>query len=659
MSLILTSQDNQVNSRPFNYQNYFSSTYKIEKDSLIALNHVTVNRNAYFNFDEDKVLAFYHGIEMSGKVNTFLREKTNSSGNKYKLLLKQTASISSRTMNNFVNYPMFVRIEKGEYDLTRLCETLTTRLNSPSGQYGGDWHVTGQWNVVPVYDTNNEFTHIRVEWNTKDREITGEYPTSDDVVFNYPDNKSITYTDDGSGNKEITSTDAETNVIEFNRFISHAGGTIKFFMPTSNINGIAVGLTRCTGGSRFQEFNQTEYVESDLDRDLDIDKKLAMFDICVGAVNNTYHVYYLHCEYDDKKANKPYTYEMREYTYGTPVQHYMSDNIEFEVSGNNIKIVITGQTTKTIDLVLPPTNNNTYQLIPKVLIDGVTTTVKFNKTDYPDLLPDTIVPIIPASSSYDLSNCNIGWIVENAWYDIGEENGENWNFNNSYLANNFNKFHTWHPSDADVDSTTVFTRGQTLSIAEAIATKQWWSYDFDPSLNSNAGGFKYSYIKKDASNDFIYKQLGTVLIPYMCKHIFYHCGATIDGALGIPPRYKKGSATVTVGGLTIVTIEGSSNVALTTNDLLYIRIDLGNTYTMNGHTSMVSKIISPIITQTTDRAFGIRTYTPERMYLKLNNTEDLYINSINVSIVTKNEAFARDLAPTTSASFHIIKNNNK
>jgi hypothetical protein len=79
---------------------------------------------------------------------------------------------------------------------------------------------------------------------------------------------------------------------------------------------------------------------------------------------------------------------------------------------------------------------------------------------------------------------------------------------------------------------------------------------------------------------------------------------------------------------------------------------------MNGATSSVSKIISPILTDTSNAeigtALGIRTYTPERMYLNLNNAEDLYINSINVSIVTKGERYAVELSPSTSASFHII-----
>ena len=97
---------------------------------------------------------------------------------------------------------------------------------------------------------------------------------------------------------------------------------------------------------------------------------------------------------------------------------------------------------------------------------------------------------------------------------------------------------------------------------------------------------------------------------------------------------------------------------MTNNDILYIRIDLGNAYTMNGATASISKIISPILTDIensgVNQSLGIRTYQPERMYLDLNNSEDLYLNSINVSIVTKGEKFARELAPSTSASFHIM-----
>ena len=150
---------------------------------------------------------------------------------------------------------------------------------------------------------------------------------------------------------------------------------------------------------------------------------------------------------------------------------------------------------------------------------------------------------------------------------------------------------------------------------------------------------------------------GTVIIHYSLKTSLYHVKGTLDGAIGITPKFRKG-VEEDVGGNQVIQILGSNRIALNNNDILYVRIDLGNGYTMNGATSSVSKIISPILTDTADAeigtSLGIRTYTPERMYLDLNNAEDLYINSINVSIVTKGERFAVELAPSTSASFHII-----
>ncbi len=688
MSLILTSQDNEVNSKPNNYQNYFSSTYKIEKDSLIALNHVTVNRNAYFNFDEDKVLAFYHGIEQPSKTTTFMKNYFRTdTGHPYALLQNVNVSITNDNIFNFCNYPMFVRIEKGEYNIDQLCDSLQTKLNNPSGEYGGDFHVTGEWTVVPQYTSNSEFSHVEFGWSTKQRNVainggTRTLPDITEFVKNYLSNDSITPVLD-KGNITITGGSAtEANTIEINRFISQQAGGIKFYLPATTKNGTILGLSRVTSGRRFQTFENTQFSAGDLAIETDIDEdELLFFDVCVVAIDNVYHLYYLNCEEVD---DNDYLYIMEKYEYTitggsyVPVNQYMADSIEFIVDGNNIEVIIAGQTTKTISLILPPTNNNTYQLIPKITLKGtqVITIKGDTQANIPDLLPDYIVPIVPSNTTtnvklyHDYSNCNIGWILENQWKNKGEKISPNANGNflkyyfgnkenSDYLASNYSKFHTWCASDADVDSTEVHTLGNTLTITEMRGQKYWWSYEFEPTLNSNAGGFSYQYKVYDNSKFYIYELGGTALIPYAVNNVNFHCGATLDGAIGIQPKYRTGDAGSDFDGDQIVVIEGTNRLALTNNDLLYIRIDLGNTYTMNGNTSMVSKIISPIITDTSvgsTTQLGIRTYTPERMYLKLNNTEDLYINSINVSIVTKNEAFARDLAPTTSASFHIIKN---
>ena len=670
MSLILTSQNNAVNSSPNNYQNYFANTYKIEKNSLIALNHVTVNRNAFFNFDEEKVLAFYHGVEMpSNKTITMKSFFKDTNGDKFTLLRGEPTTLNSRQINNFVNYPMFVMVDKGEYSIEQLCETLQFRLNNPTASYGGDYHVTGFWKVDPQYDADNTFTHIFFTWDTFERITTAAFPDASDFKKKYEGDTAIEYNTTVAGGREIKgSKDNVKSVVgEFYRYVSHNKGQFKYHdMET---DGTIVGLTRVTNGRDYLTsgtnfYGEDLYTASGQDSNFvgpeNEQAKICFFDYCVATIGGELQIWYLDC---DEEGD----YSMEKYEYGAAVTIKAgSTNAKFTIDGNNMDITLVGNSTKTVTLELPPINNNTYQLIPKVVILGEGKTTLTTGAP-PDLLADTIVPVVPdkvIDGATDFSNCNVGWIMENCWAESKDwessEGGGNITrikLSNNYLQLNYYKFHTWTPLEPDIDSTRVLTNGVKMTIAEMKAQKYWWSYDFDPTLNAAAGGFKYHYMLKDAAKDYIYDSRGTVIIPYPTKSIHYHCGATLDGAVGILPRFSKGIEITNPAGNLVIGIEGTDRIALNNNDLLYIRIDLGNVYSVNGTTSSISKIISPIITNTNttvDSQLGIRTFCPpEKVYLKLNNAETLYINSIEVSIVTKGEALALDLAPTTSASFHI------
>jgi len=674
MSLLLTSQSNVVNSRPFDYQNYFSNTFKIPKDSLIALNHVTINRNAFFNFDEEKVLSFYHGVEMPSNkqivMNSYFED---SNGKAYTLLRGETdTTLNSREINNFVNFPMLVMIDKGEYSIEQLCLTLQYRLNNPTAEYGGDYHVTGEWKVTPNYDANNQFTHISFEWSTEVRQAVPAFPLASDFKTKFTDDTNIVYAQKGA-DYEIKGGAGNTDsaVGEFYRFLSHEGGSIKF--SGVDTNGDIVGLTRVTNGRDYMTAGTIFNGETLYDSSGQIsnygsydneDSKIVFFDICVAVINNKLTLWYLH-------TGEDFVSSMKEISYGPPIDIYPSDtDVTFTINGNSIEITLHAYMSDQTITQLLPINNNTYQLIPKVVLIGQSV-IQLKSGNEPDLLPSNIVPVVPdkvVNGKTNFSTCNIGWIMENVWNDAFDFSGRDVDdgglynstkgyLNNNYLITNRNKFKRWQPEDADVDRTLVVLNGQSLTIPQMKIAKYWWSYDFDPTLNTNAGGFKYHWMPYDSSKYYIYDIKGHVIIPYDTIHLHYHCGGTLDGAVGILPRFKKG-----VEGVTdpVVEIVGTDRIALTNNDLLYIRIDLGNVYSVNGHTSSVSKIISPIITDTnstSDQGLGIRTFNPpERMYVKLNNSEDLYINSINVSIVNKNEEFARDLAPTTSASFHIKEN---
>ena len=656
MSLILTSQQsNQPNSRAYDYQNYFSSTMKIAKGSKIALNHVTINRNAFFNFNENKVFFIYHGVEMPD-TEFKMKDMPDTTGAKNALLEDTTSVLSVKEINNYVNYPQPVVVPKGEYSVVQLTEKLEYILNNPSANYGGDFYRTGHWTVKANYSDQKVFQNISFDWDTTTNDIVAAFPPDASFLKKYSGYDNISYS---QSSENVTTTTTGWNGGEWDRFISNNDGT--FRVDITDNNQIA-GLTRVTDGETYQEYGDYVY-RSNGNKILDCPRGLDFFDYAVASDGSgNFKVYILEATKDASEASNG-RLEMVEYDYGSPVSTYTDSYVEFKVENNNVEITLysMGMVQAVITEKLKPIGNTTYQLVPKIAIKGKVTV---GLGAAPKLLSDTNKPIYPslvADGITDFSDCNIWHICHNIWRlgNLGLSGTNITNISNTYLFRMFDSIMGYSAIDSDDDALNVQDDGQSITIAEMDLSGYnfFWSYQFDAGLNSNAGGFKYQYKPPVAGKEYTFDPEGTVIIHYSIKDSLYHVKGTLDGAIGITPKFRKG-VEEDVGGNQVIQILGSNRIALNNNDILYVRIDLGNGYTMNGATSSISKIISPILTDTNDAdigtALGIRTYTPERMYLDLNNAEDLYINSINVSIVTKSERFAVELAPSTSASFHII-----
>lgn len=656
MSLILTSQQsNQPNSRAYDYQNYFSSTMKIAKGSKIALNHVTINRNAFFNFNENKVFFIYHGVEMPD-TEFKMKDMPDTTGAKNALLEDTTSVLSVKEINNYVNYPQPVVVPKGEYSVVQLTEKLEYILNNPSANYGGDFYRTGHWTVKANYSDQKVFQNISFDWDTTTNDIVAAFPPDASFLKKYSGYDNISYS---QSSENVTTTTTGWNGGEWDRFISNNNGT--FRVDITDNNQIA-GLTRVTDGETYQEYGDYVY-RSNGNKILDCPRGLDFFDYAVASDGSgNFKVYILEATKDASEASNG-RLEMVEYDYGSPVSTYTDSYVEFKVENNNVEITLysMGMVQAVITEKLKPIGNTTYQLVPKIAIKGKVTV---GLGAAPKLLSDTNKPIYPslvADGITDFSDCNIWHICHNIWRlgNLGLSGTNITNISNTYLFRMFDSIMGYSAIDSDDDALNVQDDGQSITIAEMDLSGYnfFWSYQFDAGLNSNAGGFKYQYKPPVAGKEYTFDPEGTVIIHYSIKDSLYHVKGTLDGAIGITPKFRKG-VEEDVGGNQVIQILGSNRIALNNNDILYVRIDLGNGYTMNGATSSISKIISPILTDTNDAdigtALGIRTYTPERMYLDLNNAEDLYINSINVSIVTKSERFAVELAPSTSASFHII-----
>ena len=145
------------------FSNADQATLTIDS-SKIALNHVTINRNAFFRFTEPKTFFVSHNVEMPSTKVFKMKDMPDTTGNKSPLLADRTASLTSREMNNYINYPQIVVLPDGEYSLSQLCENLEYNLNNPNAIYGGDFYRTGHWTVTPNFDANNSFQNISFDW---------------------------------------------------------------------------------------------------------------------------------------------------------------------------------------------------------------------------------------------------------------------------------------------------------------------------------------------------------------------------------------------------------------------------------------------------------------------------------------------------------------
>jgi hypothetical protein len=653
MSLILTSQKtSEPHAKPWNYQNYFSQTMKIAKGSKISLNHITINRNAFFSFENERIFWIYHGVTMPSR-EFKMRDMKDTGGDASALLQDTTATLSPQQLNNYVNYPQPVVILKGEYTIDQLVQTLQYNLNHPNAVTGGDFYRSGFWTVQAKYSTTNVFEYLSFDWDVSTNIVSNYYPPTDSFIKNYPDNNAISY---DVNSRIVVGSSANWNCGEFDRFISNNKGFIKFAVASDNC---IVGLSRVTQGKVWQDFAGIEYV-SNGDVILDCPRNLDYFDYCVVSDNGNFKVFVLECVDGDDITEA--RYEMKEYTYGAYVTTYTDSTVQFIVNNNNVEISIFSQASikATITLELKPVGNTTMQLVPKIALKGTAPFVSVSPQS--NLLADTNKPIVPIpleEGLTDYSDCNIWWICCNIW-NRSVPITPLPKLKNGYLYNNWLSLAGYSSYDSDIDATDVQNAGQKITIATMQTgkfLKSFWSYDFDESLDTGIGGFKYSYKNMVSGKEYSFDPLGTVIIPYNVYNTLYHVNGNLDGAMGISSAYRQG-VEYTSGSDDIIRILGNDRIALNNNDILYLRIDLGNTYTINGATSSVSKIISPIIIDRGDggisTTLGIRTFTPERMYLDINNSDDIYINSISVSIVTKGERFAVELAPSTSASFHII-----
>ena len=271
--------------------------------------------------------------------------------------------------------------------------------------------------------------------------------------------------------------------------------------------------------------------------------------------------------------------------------------------------------------------------LPFALVNGAVDTSSYNHTWAFNYLNngkriwDYHAPNVPAGADGGWVPSSTGSIIENE---------------------GFNTYCKWSIFKPDFDASYLAVPTIIFSTANIHLKKYWWAFTY----RGAAAGWVYDWKLNPAAIDYTFPR-GNYIIPYNMGNRFFSVKGTMDNMMGIP-RFFLGDVEIVFGGDTIASIIGNKDMSVTATDLLYVRINLGNVLTANGTNNSLSRIISPIVADgETSANVGLRSYVPEKMYLKLNNTSPIMMDHIRVEIVTANEIYAESLGGTTSCSFHI------
>lgn len=690
MSLILTSQ--KPEDLAYSYQNYFAQNLEIKPNSKIALNHATINRSLLFNFDQAKIFWVYHGYKLPGleTINNFDYTPENT--------------------RPFIMYPQPVMLPQGSYSAIELSQEMKKRLNNPSGVYGGDCAVSGKWDVlinrtndgepgaVTTLNNNGEFKNFEFIFNATENGTETAVTLTDDEWFEYPNMGVSTGTISSTISADEIMFTADEDLFSagvlVKKFISQTGGSECAF----NIQGLfppvdkpgdtpewsygIVGMSRVAP----EDTITIKDINSEFRPDLRGPFAEVLNDLSSAGgdphkLENAGYWFYDYGAYitnpsESEKVTLTLVQsnwnDTRNYWEMVTVKKYPDLFTQAQTAANPFIIDFRIDGTKVIcsyklgigaavDLVadFKPINTNTLQMVPKLAIEAKNCKIGIPKTTFlnAEYLPNWSEKVgdVRIQDTYD----NI-----NTHYAMGIYRGLGM-IENNILKDLIQTY--WIELEvlrSDIDSDIVSNPGYLQFELTAAELATLGNKGFHWKFNGMTYDFDYNlYSTRPGGADYTNYFGGNAIISWNNRGGKYNVRGTLDGAMGLRRPYADIPGVVDVS-LTAspeyaLQFLGTEGITMISNDDLYIRIDLGNTKAVNGATTSLTKIISPILTNISQRTnsniAGIQHYIPnERMYLDLNNGGVLNVNSIKVDFVTKSEKLAIELGPTSSASFHII-----
>ena len=600
-------------NRPFSYFNNLQDTFKIPKNSEIAVQSIKINKEGNFHTNaRNNQFYIFHGEDLDDVTNNNINLTTSTTS--YGFVTNDEGEQSfSANVDDFAGFVQkaFRRatyLPNNQVSVTNTSGTqVTVKRNSSGVDFEGfKFSFTG-------HNSSNNGNNIPHEW------IVGEggqlgHP------FGYNSGTGFLQNNDNTDQVELIGTNYPLSLTNGSYKVSiHGhGGT------SARSEEWAIGLTRCTRTKQIDVNGSFPNVAPTGEEDPELEAPIyysdtEFFDYVIRNEedgNGSFKIKLFHSTYDGDEL------EMTEMDYRTAlgIANYIDTNgsnisqVGFTINNERVAVKVynagAGPGTGWITLVsgtnvnasrnLKPVNQCCWNLYPKILLPP-SAEVKIER--FEGIAIDGHVygseTLNPVTNRYEQNHCD--------WWATCVNTDQEQNLCQS------------------VDNRYMIETGNTTAYSQ---------------FGLNASGL----VNKDI-----------VLVLTKSEKYTPSWFANTQDIFGFSNRGIVDQTSSPILQLNPIFFESDNVPIVTSNNSLFVRLKNMTFNSVNFSKSSLSKILYhlPRFDNSGAEVGGLFFEPSERVYLKLNNIDDLFINDIEVEIVNSDEKLATNLTGKTIVCFHI------
>lgn len=614
MSLIVTSnialEDRPETSeafKPYSYQNRLLNTFKIPPNSEIALQSAKINKNGLFVLDRSNSgFAHYFGVPQDDNLDESTTQpfpavigagEAFRAGGKTELNVDDMADEINKGINRATFHPSLIT------------GNTTTGIA-----------------VVPKYSAGLAFEGFKFTCTQQTAKTTRN--AADITWTDVSKNNEYNFTQAGG---TVTSTDANGFYVQNREYpISQNNGSATFDFSDANTGAWMVGLSRINtqrenalGGWDYLPDYFNDGVSQALKQGVFKKGQFTYADIAVVRQSNNLRIYQSGARTAAGSGDGIY---MNEVTYYGAHNSNFSELYELEDNDDNYEKVNFVLENEELKIYLVD-DEGTYVLLADFTTLRAAGAVKNECLNPTNAAKWALYPVCAASGGpggKEITLDSIEHYTNYPTYSVPAYINYDW-----WAYSQFNNLTRWC-KELEMRDWNNFNRTTTGTLGNGLLTPK----------NVQGNGMD------DYENTLI-----TVKSNVYGEDITANCNtANTLGFVGMPV-----SQPTTDSGNTEIIIESSSVPKLISNVSLFIRLNNFTQNSVNARQGTNSKIVAhlPRFDNSGNETGGLYFEPHEKTYLKLNNTDEILVNSFDIDFVYDNETLCSALTGKTIVCFHI------